>query len=48
MVKEGLLLPATSYITEILRKNGVACDNDFTIDGFVDAVSKKLGGKAND
>ncbi len=48
MVKEGLLLPATSYITEILKKNGVACDNDFTIDGFVNAVSKKLGGKAND
>ena len=46
-VDDEVLGKITAY-TEILKKNGVACDNDFTIDGFVNAVSKKLGGKAND
>ena len=45
MRSQGLLLPVTAQITGVLKQNGIDCDNDFTIDGFVNAVAKKLGGK---
>lgn len=45
MLKEGLLLPATAKVTSVLKEKGIDCKNDFTIDGFVNAVCEKFGGK---
>lgn len=33
-----LSLPVTAFLTEVLKEKGVNADNDFTEDGFVDAV----------
>ena len=44
MLEEGLLLPATAQVTRALKESGIDCPNDFTIDGFVNAVAEKFGG----
>ena len=44
MLEEGLLLPATAQVTRALKEGGIDCPNDFTIDGFVNAVAEKFGG----
>ncbi len=44
MLEEGLLLPATAQVTRVLKESGIDCPNDFTIDGFVNAVAEKFGG----
>ena len=43
----GLKLPLTAYLTKGLEDNGLNVENDFTTQGFIDAVIKILkGGKA--
>ncbi len=41
LVEKGLELPLTASLTTAL---GREFDNDFTVDGFIDAVAKNLGG----
>ena len=41
LLENGLDLPLTAKLTESL---GEGFDNDFTIDGFIEAVANKLGG----
>ena len=45
--QSGLDLPLTASLTEGLKARGVAADNDYTADGFVESVCRALniGGK---
>lgn len=48
LIKEsGLELPLTAFLTEGLKERGVAADNDYTVDDFVESVCRALniGGK---
>ena len=38
--KSGLDLPLTAYLADKLKERGVATDSDFTVDGFVESVSR--------
>ncbi len=43
LLEKGLDLPLTASLTSDL---GAEFDNDFTVDGFIETVAKKLGGNA--
>ena len=42
---DGLELPVTAFLTLGLKARGTEVENDFTVDGFVEAAAKKFGGK---
>ena len=43
-IKEtGLDLPLTAYLTKTLESAGINAQNDFTVDGFIEAVVSALG-----
>ena len=40
----GLDIPLTAYLTKKLQEKGVNIDSDLTVDGFITALKKQLGG----